>query len=62
MGGGYPAGPCGKAITISYNGKTAGAVVKDACPTCGYGDLDFSRGLFDYFAVSYAECSLLYKC
>lgn len=52
FGGGYPGPNCGRAITISYGGKTANAVVRDQCPGCGYGDLDFSRGLFNYFAVS----------
>ncbi|KAI9638364.1 RlpA-like double-psi beta-barrel-protein domain-containing protein-containing protein [Dioszegia hungarica] len=50
FGGGYPGPNCGRAITISYGGKTANAVVRDQCPGCGYGDLDFSRGLFNYFA------------
>lgn len=50
FGGGYPGPNCGKSITISYGGKTAVATIQDECPTCGYGDLDFSRGLFDYFA------------
>jgi len=56
----YPPAICGKQITISYNGKQVGAVVADECPTCGYGELDLSRGLFAQFAtendgVFYAE-------
>jgi len=50
FGGGYPSAQCGKSITISYNGKTATASIQDECPTCGYGELDLSRGLFDHFA------------
>ncbi|KAK4683399.1 hypothetical protein P7C73_g6874, partial [Tremellales sp. Uapishka_1] len=46
----YPAPNCGKSITISYNGKTATATIEDECPTCDYGSLDMSRGLFDHFA------------
>ncbi|KAK8869847.1 hypothetical protein IAR55_000415 [Kwoniella newhampshirensis] len=49
-GGGYPGPNCGKSITISYNGKTAVATIQDECPTCPYGGLDMSRGLFDHFA------------
>jgi len=56
----YPPAICGKQITISYNGKQVGAVAADECPTCGYGELDLSRGLFNNFAtendgVFYAE-------
>ncbi|ORY33786.1 RlpA-like double-psi beta-barrel-protein domain-containing protein-containing protein [Naematelia encephala] len=49
-GGGYPGPNCGRSITISYNGKTAVATIQDECPTCDYGGLDMSRGLFDHFA------------
>lgn len=35
---------------ITAFGKTAVARVMDECPTCGYGQLDFSRSLFTYFA------------
>ncbi len=27
----------------------------DECPGCGYGDLDFSQGLFEHFAVSLGD-------
>lgn len=49
-GSGYPGPNCGKSITIQYGGKTAVATIQDECPTCPYGGLDMSRGLFDYFA------------
>ncbi|KDQ59426.1 hypothetical protein JAAARDRAFT_32987 [Jaapia argillacea MUCL 33604] len=49
-GGGYPGPNCFKSITISWGGKTAQATIMDECPGCPYGGLDFSRGLFDYFA------------
>jgi len=44
--GGY----CFAMITIIANGKTATAQIMDECMGCPYGGLDFSRGLFDYFA------------
>jgi len=44
--GGY----CFQTITIIVNGKTATAQITDECMGCGWGALDFSRGLFDYFA------------
>lgn len=50
MGGGYPQGPCGSSVSITYNGKTANAIVKDTCPGCAFGDLDMSRSLFNFFA------------
>lgn len=49
-GGGYPSSACGKTITISYKGKTAQATIQDECPTCPWGGLDFSQGLFEHFA------------
>lgn len=57
FGGGYPGPNCGRALTISYGGKTTTAVVRDQCPGCGYGDLDMSRGLFNFFAVSHHPSS-----
>ncbi|KAK1229639.1 hypothetical protein PQX77_007274 [Marasmius sp. AFHP31] len=48
-GGGYPGPNCGKSITISYGGKTSIATIVDECPTCDYGDLDLSQGLFEFF-------------
>jgi hypothetical protein len=50
FGGGYPSPECGKTITISYGGKTAQAVIQDACPSCPYGGLDLSPSLFQHFA------------
>jgi hypothetical protein len=41
---------CFKTISVHYQGKTAQAKVMDMCPGCPFGGLDFSRGLFDYFA------------
>lgn len=52
FGSSYPSPNCGKSITISYGGVTAVATIQDECPSCGYGSLDMSRGLFDHFAVS----------
>jgi len=49
-GGGYPGPQCFKSITITYGGKTAQATIMDECMGCPYGGLDFSTGLFDYFA------------
>lgn len=49
-GGGYPGPQCFKSITISYGGKTAQATIMDECMGCPYGGLDFSAGLFSYFA------------
>ena len=55
FGSSYPSPNCGKSITISYNGVTGVATIADECPSCGYGDLDMSRGLFDHFAVSLSQ-------
>ncbi|KAH7883618.1 RlpA-like double-psi beta-barrel-protein domain-containing protein-containing protein, partial [Phlebopus sp. FC_14] len=41
---------CFASITITVNGKTAQAQITDECPGCAYGGLDFSQGLFQYFA------------
>ncbi|MCO5565433.1 hypothetical protein L7F22_019106 [Adiantum nelumboides] len=41
-------GACGQTITINYNGKSAQAKIVDSCPTCPYGALDLSTGLFSY--------------
>ncbi|KAJ9476604.1 Expansin [Pseudozyma hubeiensis] len=41
---------CGKTIAITYNGNTQYAQVQDACPSCPYGGLDMSEGLFKAFA------------
>ncbi|WVW80293.1 hypothetical protein I302_102271 [Kwoniella bestiolae CBS 10118] len=50
-GGGYPGPQCFKGITIQANGKTvSGVTIMDECPTCGYGSLDLSPGLFTQFA------------
>ncbi|WVQ93638.1 hypothetical protein IAU59_000714 [Kwoniella sp. CBS 9459] len=50
-GGGYPGPQCFKGITVQANGKTVGGVtILDECPTCGYGSLDLSPGLFQQFA------------
>jgi hypothetical protein len=58
-GGGYPGPNCFKSITISYGGKTAQAKIMDQCPSCGYGDLDLSRSLFNYFSVCPLSLPLL---
>ncbi|KAI8998806.1 RlpA-like double-psi beta-barrel-protein domain-containing protein-containing protein [Trametes punicea] len=50
-GQGYPGPNCFRPIEITYNGKTAQAIVMDECPGCpGPGGLDLSEGLFQYFA------------
>ncbi|CBQ67996.1 related to B2-aldehyde-forming enzyme [Sporisorium reilianum SRZ2] len=41
---------CGRTIAITYNGNTQYATVQDACPSCPYGGLDMSEGLFKAFA------------
>lgn len=41
---------CFDMITINYGGKTTQAQIVDMCPGCPYGGLDFSPGLFDFFA------------
>jgi len=51
--GGYVNGvpsTCFDSITITYNGMTQVATIKDECPTCGWGSLDMSEGLFSSFA------------
>ncbi|KAI0948276.1 hypothetical protein AcV7_009073 [Taiwanofungus camphoratus] len=49
-GSGYPGPNCFKSITIQANGKTTTATIMDECPGCPYGGLDFSEGLFTFFA------------
>ncbi|KAJ8495048.1 hypothetical protein ONZ45_g13018 [Pleurotus djamor] len=49
-GSGYPGPFCGKTITITCNGKSAVAKIADECPGCPVNGLDFSKGLFEYFA------------
>ncbi|KAI9572946.1 RlpA-like double-psi beta-barrel-protein domain-containing protein-containing protein [Boletus coccyginus] len=41
---------CFQMITITINGKTAQAQITDECLGCAFGGLDFSQGLFEYFA------------
>ncbi|KAF9482792.1 hypothetical protein BDN70DRAFT_800939 [Pholiota conissans] len=41
---------CFETITISVNGKTHSAEIVDECPGCPFGGLDFSEGLFQFFA------------
>ncbi|KAF9520838.1 hypothetical protein BS47DRAFT_1335511, partial [Hydnum rufescens UP504] len=58
-GSGSPGPECFKKITITYNGKSVGATIMDECPTCGYGSLDLSQGLFEQFAdTSVGEFSM----
>ena len=62
FGGGWPSPACGKQVSITYNGKTVQAVIKDTCPTCPPGGLDLSEGLFGALAahsegVIYADWS-----
>jgi len=48
-GSGSPGPQCFKYITITGGGKTAVAQIMDECPTCDYGSLDMSEGLFKHF-------------
>jgi len=41
---------CFETITVTVNGKSTQAQISDMCPTCPPGGLDFSQGLFEYFA------------
>ncbi|KAH9989780.1 hypothetical protein BJV77DRAFT_930084, partial [Russula vinacea] len=41
---------CGKSITITYQGKSAGATIVDECMGCPYGGLDLTEDLFSYLA------------
>ncbi|KAG1877784.1 RlpA-like double-psi beta-barrel-protein domain-containing protein-containing protein [Suillus subalutaceus] len=41
---------CYQMITITCNGLTAQAQITDECPGCPYAGLDFSQGLFEFFA------------
>jgi len=50
FGSGYPGPNCFKNITITYNGMTTNATITDRCEICPEDGLDFSRGLFDFFA------------
>jgi len=45
-GGAY----CHKQLVIHAQGRSTTATVMDECPTCGCGSLDFSQGLFEFFA------------
>ncbi|KIR57909.1 B2-aldehyde-forming enzyme [Cryptococcus bacillisporus CA1873] len=50
-GSGYPGPQCFKYITIQMGSTTIGGVeILDECPTCDYGSLDLSPGLFTHFA------------
>lgn len=48
-GSGSPGPQCFKSITIYAGGKSAVATIMDECPTCDYGSLDMSHGLFLHF-------------
>ncbi|KAF8560376.1 hypothetical protein OG21DRAFT_61137 [Imleria badia] len=41
---------CFEMITITINGQTTQAQITDECPGCSAGGLDFSQGLFQFFA------------
>ncbi|KAL4067671.1 RlpA-like double-psi beta-barrel-protein domain-containing protein-containing protein [Scleroderma yunnanense] len=43
-------GFCFQMITITVGGKTTQAQIMDECPGCPFAGLDFSEGLFKYFA------------
>jgi len=40
---------CFETITITVGGKTNQATIVDECMGCGFNNLDFSQGLFDFF-------------
>jgi len=42
-------------ITNTANGRTANAIIQDACPTCAYGALDLSPFLFGVLAESFDQ-------
>lgn len=46
----YSQSDCFRWITITANGKTASAQITDLCPSCPWGALDLSPGLFSQFA------------
>ncbi|KAH7931003.1 hypothetical protein BV22DRAFT_1190764 [Leucogyrophana mollusca] len=41
---------CFEMITVTVNGKSTQAQITDECPSCPWGALDFSKGLFEFFA------------
>ncbi|KAK7463604.1 hypothetical protein VKT23_005545 [Stygiomarasmius scandens] len=51
---------CYEMISISYQGKTAQAQIVDRCVECPPGALDFSHGLFAYFAGSPEQVGIIY--
>ncbi|KAH7107858.1 RlpA-like double-psi beta-barrel-protein domain-containing protein-containing protein [Auriculariales sp. MPI-PUGE-AT-0066] len=50
FGNSYPGPNCFKKIKITYRGVTGIAEIRDKCPGCPYGGLDFSEGLFKHFS------------
>ncbi|EJT45658.1 hypothetical protein A1Q1_05807 [Trichosporon asahii var. asahii CBS 2479] len=49
-GGGYSTGPpCGKKISITWNGITKECTVQDMCPECPPNKLDLARGFWKSF-------------
>lgn len=50
FGSGYPGKHCFEKIRITYKGISAIAEIRDRCPGCGFGGLDFSEGLFAHFS------------
>ncbi|KAJ7237480.1 hypothetical protein B0H12DRAFT_108000 [Mycena haematopus] len=52
---------CGKQMSITVNGKTATATCVDECATCpDVGQLDFTKGLFEYFSGGDLDVGVLY--
>ncbi|KAB5590736.1 hypothetical protein CTheo_5827 [Ceratobasidium theobromae] len=51
-GGGYPGPHCFQSVRICKTGtdNCQNAVIMDECPTCAYGSLDMSEGLFKAFS------------
>ncbi|KAJ7915239.1 hypothetical protein B0H13DRAFT_2324486 [Mycena leptocephala] len=51
---------CGKQMTITVNGTTTNATCVDRCVTCTSFGLDFTKGLFEYFAGDNLEVGVIH--
>ncbi|KAJ7821334.1 hypothetical protein B0H14DRAFT_3471635 [Mycena olivaceomarginata] len=50
---------CGKQITITANESTTTATCTDVCAGCSSSELDFTRGLFEFFTGGNLEVALI---
>ncbi|KAF8151151.1 hypothetical protein K438DRAFT_1988293 [Mycena galopus ATCC 62051] len=50
---------CGKQITIAANESTATATCVDVCAGCSNAELDFTKGLFEYFTGGNLDVTLI---